>query len=51
MRRLAALLSLMIGQYLLNASDVLPGSQWGDAIGLNGDARMAASTRAAAVPK
>ncbi len=45
------LLSLMIGQYLLNASDVLPGSQWGDAIGLNGDARMLASTSAAAAPK
>lgn len=45
-RRFAIIfLSLMIGQYLVNASNVLPGSQWGDAVGLNGDERMAASVR------
>lgn len=46
-RRVAILfLSAMIVQYLLNASDLLPGSQWGDAIGLNGEAHRVAALKA-----
>jgi hypothetical protein len=45
------LLAILLLQYALVATNALPNSQWGDAIGLNGEAARPASTKAVGTPR
>ncbi|MDP5277986.1 hypothetical protein Q9Q95_03545 [Sphingomonas sp. DG1-23] len=45
------LLAFLLLQYLLVATNALPNSQWGNSVGLNGEAARAASTKAVGAPR
>jgi hypothetical protein len=46
-----ALLAILLMQYLLVATNALPNSEWGNSVGLNGEAARAASTKAVEAPR
>ena len=46
-----ALLAVLLLQYLLVATNALPNSEWGNSVGLNGEAARAASTKAVGTPR
>jgi hypothetical protein len=45
------LLAILLLQYALVATNALPNSEWGNSVGLNGEAARAASTKAVGTPR